>query len=200
MKTHKLSCPEKQKLKAMLKEDCGHIPPDAVMDTFLDAGDVYEVEKWDHVIEASQYDTNMYIIMDGLVRVWFWDGDKEKTVYFSTIPTVLLNYHSYFGNEPSFYNYQACTRLKVLRIGKKDFDRMNDMFPELTRWCLTLAYGQLYYFELKHKVNLGDSKERYLSLIRTLPDIIQEVPLQIIAQYLDITPQYLSKLRRDLCK
>lgn len=198
MTINKITHEDKQHLKRMLKDDCGHIPSDEVIDAFLDAGDVFYIDKWSHIIESGQFDPNMYIIMDGLLRVWFWDGDKEKTVYFSTIPTVFLNYHSYFGNEPSFYNYQACTRLKVFRIKKNDFDRMTLLYPELTRWCLTLAYGQLYYFELKHRVNLGDSKERYLSLIRTLPNIIQEVPLQIIAQYFDITPQYLSKLRRDL--
>lgn len=194
----KITLEDRQELKKMLREDCGHIPSDVVMDAFFDAGDVSYVEKWQHIIESGQFDPDLYIVMDGLIRVWFWDGDKEKTVYFSTIPTVLINYHSYFANEPSFYNYQACTHVKVFHIRKSEFERLNRLYPELTRWCLTLAYGQLYYFELKHKANLGDSKERYLSLIQTLPDIIQEVPLQIIAQYLNITPQYLSKLRRDI--
>lgn len=198
MITYKITQEERRELKRMLREDCGQIPPEDVMDVFLNTGDVFYVDKWDHIMEAGRYDPNMYIIMDGLTRVWFWDGDKEKTVYFSTIPTVIINYHCYFGGEPSFYNYQACTRLKVFRILKQDLDRMLETCPELTRWCLMLAYGQLYYFELKHKVNMGDAKEKYLSLIKTLPNIIQEVPLQIIAQYLDITPQYLSKLRRDL--
>lgn len=87
MTMNKMTHEDKQELKRMLKEDCGHIPSDEVMDAFLDAGDVFCIEKWSHIIESGQFDPNMYIIMDGLVRVWFWDGDKEKTVYFSTIPT-----------------------------------------------------------------------------------------------------------------
>lgn len=46
--------------------------------------------------------------------------------------------------------------------------------------------------------NTGEAIDKYKSLVRELPNIIQEVPLQTVASYLGITPQYLSKLRKQM--
>lgn len=46
----------------------------------------------------------------------------------------------------------------------------------------------------------GTPAERYLALISQHPQIEQDVPLQEIAQYLQITPTHLSRIRKDLHK
>ena len=51
---------------------------------------------------------------------------------------------------------------------------------------------------MKGRIIQGSAKERYEAMMKNRPDIAMRVPLKIIASYLGITPQYLSKLRREL--
>ena len=44
------------------------------------------------------------------------------------------------------------------------------------------------------------AKERYLSLLEQMPELLQHVPLKHIASYLYITPQSLSRIRAELAK
>lgn len=189
---------EKALLKRLLRDECDYVLPVDVMDEFLDLGEIVTVRKWENIISADTFDPNLYIAMEGVVRCWYWDGDGERTAYFSTIPTVFLNYHSYYGHKRSFYNFQACTAVKLLRVKSTDFNELLKKSHEFALWNLRLVQCQLFWFEIKHRSNTGSAMERYKKLIKELPDIMQEVPLQIVASYLGITPQYLSRLRKDL--
>ena len=51
---------------------------------------------------------------------------------------------------------------------------------------------------MKWRIIQGPAKERYESILKNRPEIIKNVSLKIIASYLGITPQYLSKLRRNM--
>ena len=48
------------------------------------------------------------------------------------------------------------------------------------------------------KLKTMTPKERDLDLLKTRPDIFQRIPLQYIASYLNIEPQSLSRLRKQL--
>ncbi len=172
--------------------------PEKIADEFLDAGEIIEVKKWDNVISSGDMNPDIYVVIEGILRCWYWDDDREITAFFSTLPTMAINYHTYYANKPSFYNFQACTPAKLLHIKKEIFDSLVERLPEFARWNLRVAQNQLYYLELKRDLNQGKAKDKYLSLMRELPDIMNSVPLQIVASYLGITPQHLSRLRRSL--
>ena len=92
----------------------------------------------------------------------------------------------------------TCCRSRLFKVTKADYDRLIAEDHSFARWCLEYANCQLYYFEMKRNLINGSARERYESLLRNRPEIIRGVPLKIIASYLGITPQYLSKLRRDM--
>ena len=69
---------------------------------------------------------------------------------------------------------------------------------EFARWALSYEQGQLYYLEKKDTVINGDARERYESLLRQRPDILEKVALKHIASYLGITPQYFSRLKQQI--
>jgi hypothetical protein len=57
------------------------------------------------------------------------------------------------------------------------------------------------YFELKNysvSIIADPAKERYLNLLKTKPDIVQNVPLKQIATYLGITDTSLSRIRKEI--
>ena len=194
----KITNEEKETLKEMLKLECDYALPDEIMDEFLSHGQVLHTRKWHTVIAAGDENPDVYITMEGILRCWYWDENREKTAFFSTLPTMFINYHTYFGGQPSFYHFQSCTPAKLVRIKRRYFDELIERSPEFARWNLRLAQTQLYFFEVKHKLSTGLAKERYLTLLKEIPTIVQEVPLHVVASYLGITPQHLSRLRRTL--
>lgn len=60
--------------------------------------------------------------------------------------------------------------------------------------------GQLYSCEHKLYLINGTARDRYLSVIRNRPEIIEAVPSKIIASYLGVTPQYLCRLKSEVMR
>ena len=74
---------------------------------------------------------------------------------------------------------------------------------ELSAWVRDLLFGQLNALELRYtyRSGRGDAFYRYVSMLEKWPhNRITQIPLKFIAQYLQITPQMLSKIRLRLLK
>lgn len=182
-------------IKLLPKEYPYELQPETITE-MCRLGKTVLLKKGDNLIDTGEYDPSFYILIDGLIRCYYWNGDKEETEFFSSMPTTFLDYHSSCGDEGSLYCYEACTDCKLIRISKNDYDQLVNTSFDFAKWRLLLTEQQIYYFELKKKFFTGDAKERYDSFIKNLPDIMDAVPLRIVASYLHITPQHLSRLRR----
>lgn len=165
------------------------------MKDFLDKGEVCFFKRKEFLSTEGSADSNIYIVIDGIVRRWYWNGDVEVTRSFSITGTLFTSYHSYYGNIPPAYFYQTCCDTLILRISRKDYDDMIAASADFSRWCLNMAQCQLFFYEKKDRVIKGSVKERYQALEESRPEIIRKVSLKIIASYLGVTPQYLSSIR-----
>jgi len=191
-----LSPAEKDKMKQLLRLECNYAFDDKVMDIFLDNGIVKNLNRGDTLIHAGETDPDVYFIIEGITRHWYWNGDREKTAFFSQEGTLLISYHSYYFNKESFYSIEACCRTRILCFKKQIYDSFIAEYHDFANWCLSMAQCQIFFFEMKNRVIAGTAKERYVSFLKNRPNILKQVPLKIIASYLDVTPQYLSKLRK----
>lgn len=198
MESDNITPEDRALLKRLLKKECDYPVPENILDRLIDMGRMKTYDKWDNIISEGDINPDVYIAMEGILRCFYWDGDREKTAFFSTLPTLFMSYHSYFRDEPSFYTFQACTRARILHIKREDFDGLLTDSHDFAMWNLRLCQTQQYYLELKQKHTTGEAIDKYKSLVRELPNIMQEVPLQTVASYLGITPQYLSKLRKQM--
>lgn len=98
--------------------------------------------------------------------------------------------------EPSFVQLEACCESTVMKIPKQRFVELTLRSSDFARWMLWLSTAQLWIYEKKLSVVNGDAKERFESLIKNRPEILEKVSAKIIASYIGITPQYLSRLKR----
>ena len=93
MSENRLSPSDMATLKQLLEDECDYKLPENVMEEFLSFGRVITYGKWDNVILEGDINPDIYIAMEGIVRCFYWDGDKEKTAFFSTLPTLFMSYH-----------------------------------------------------------------------------------------------------------
>lgn len=201
-----------------------------VMDRFLSGGTVIALDTYEPMIDAGVYDPNVYIVKSGLVRGTYMDKNIEKTAGFALAGTLLISFHCFYGDEGSYYRFEACCPTEVLRIPKEHFDSLLAGSHEFALWVMSAHQNQLYYNESKNNVLSGDAKSRLIQLTHRLSAIVDEkdrprvesiddnvhskmvktelftrwkeifriVPSKIIASYLGITEQHLSKIKREL--
>jgi CRP-like cAMP-binding protein len=84
-----------------------------------------------------------------------------------------------------------------MKITKSKFTELVKQSNDFAQWMLWISSSQHWLNEMKLAVVNGDAKERFESLIKIRPQILEEVSSKVIASYIGITPQYLSKLRKQ---
>lgn len=148
--------------------------------------------------EGSQADY-YYFLETGFARSYVIDleGNDITTKFFG--PTdIVIDWHSYFLKTKCRENTQAITPCVAWKITFDNFMKLFSIeaFREVGRTRLVN-----HYFELKtHSVSIiaDAAKDRYLNLLKSKPDLIQNVPLKQIATYLGITDTSLSRIRKEI--
>lgn len=189
---------ERQTLHKLLDKECDIKMSPELVDKFIDLGHVVTLQRRECIIREGERNHDVYIIINGLMRMWYTEGEYEITQAFGPEGTFFVSYHCYYAGKPSSVNYEACTPVKLLHINRTDFDNLLLESAEFARWNLRILQLQLYHSEIKNSVINGTVRERYETLLSHRPAITRQVPLKTIASYIGCTPEYLSKLRRQI--
>ena len=158
-----------------------------------------DFKKNEPLVESGKVAAYYYFMEAGFARSFSIDteGNDITTKFFSE-KDIVIDWHSYFLKKPCKETIIAVTHCKCWRIQFDDFMKLFSIeaFREVGRTRLVTNY-----FELKnHTVSMitDHAKDRYLELIRTKPNIVQNVPLKHIATYLGITDTSLSRIRKEV--
>lgn len=174
------------------------VPSAALLTDFIEKGRIINLKRGAALISEGDLNPKFYILIEGIMRKWHWDNNTEVTSAFALPGTQILDYHCYHANKNSQVNIEACCKSSLLEVKKEDYDYFLTNSFEFSDWRLHMAYNQLYYLEKKQQVIRGDARERYIALVKDRKEILEKVPLKIIATYIGVTPQYLSYLRKNL--
>ncbi|MBJ7428899.1 MAG: Crp/Fnr family transcriptional regulator [Bacteroidia bacterium] len=158
-----------------------------------------EFAKNDFLIQEDSTANYSYFIESGYVRSYVIDleGNDISTKFFSATD-IVIDWHSYFLKTKCRENVQAITACVVWKITFENFMKLFkiEAFREVGRTRLVNNY-----FELKnHSISIiaDPAKDRYLNLLKSKPDIVQNVPLKQIATYLGVTDTSLSRIRKEI--
>lgn len=179
------------------KDNCLHQMDEPTMSRLTQLSDTIELEKGEFLFTPGEKDTSLYITLEGNFKFWYWAENKEEIAFFTLVPSVFFNFHCTYGNEDSFFYCEACNHVRAIRLNKHNFDLLVKESMNFCHWNINWLLNQLYHFEMKMKLRAGSPKSQYESFCEKYPQLIRNLPLQDIASYLKITPQYLSKLRRN---
>jgi len=188
-------------LKALLKRELGYLPPGPSIDELLERGEAMTFARGDVIVNAGAKHPDVYIIKSGITRFIDMNGEHERTFAFALAGTVFMSKHSFVMDRPSYYQVEACCDSELLCIPRADFWDVVNRYHELTLWMLKYAYTEFFFQEYKNAVvHNGSASDRFRSMLNDRTEIIEKVPQKIIASYLGVTPEYLSKLKRQFLK
>lgn len=154
------------------------------------------------LVEQGRMCQEVYFTREGIVRCYYTDGDHEDTRWFGTAGDVFTSMASFYAGLPAFFSIQAVTDLEVYAAPITKIREMVRFNFDFKDWAYQLLIGQLFALEKRYTyVGPGDAYQRYAAFQHLRPvSVTRDIPLKYIAQYLKITPQSLSRLRRLYAK
>jgi CRP-like cAMP-binding protein len=143
---------------------------------------------------------SVFFVEKGLLRQYSIDDKgKEHILMFAPETWFVADRGSIFFNEPSNYFIQALEQSKVMLIGESVFQQLAKDNPAFQAFNNKLLHNHIRSLQKRITSLLGaTAEERYLDFIKTYPDVLARVPQIMVASYLGITPESLSRIRRDL--
>jgi CRP-like cAMP-binding protein len=152
-------------------------------------------------IILSQGDTcsRTYFVVEGLMRSYSVDGKgKVHIIQFAPEFWWLSERNSLF-NEVAEFNIDAIEATTVLIIPKDYFLEAAKHVPEMVAMNSTMLNNAIRFMQKRINMLLSaTAEERYLDFIKLYPNLTLRVPQWMIASYLGITPESLSRVRKDL--
>jgi len=139
----------------------------------------------------------MYFVLDGCVRLYYYNDGSEKTAFFYTEGTFIRAIDSYKNEIPALENYQAIEETTLLKFPKKllqtllkDHSNFERIAHRAVESELNIAQGIISSFVTQ------TAEQRYLELIEFNNELFQNINQHYIASYLGITPESLSRIRK----
>ncbi len=135
----------------------------------------------------------------GLIRTFAETDKKETTYQFFFENRLLTDYYSFITQHTCRLAYEALEDCELLVISYTEVNRLFDKFKSFERFGRLLAERNFLGI-LGTQMNLKSVSpvEKYLTLIKERPKVMQRVPLHLIASYLGMTPEHLSRIRKKV--
>ena len=147
-------------------------------------------------------DVNKYtsFVEKGMLRTYSVDEKgNEPILQFSFEGWWVADLYSFLTDEPSKYNIEAMEDCELLLITKPSWDIMLDKVPALERYFRILIQNSLIATQQRLMGSISETaQEKYSKLINNFPGCLQRVPQHMIASYLGITPETLSRIRGQM--
>ncbi|MFK7904117.1 MAG: Crp/Fnr family transcriptional regulator [Chitinophagales bacterium] len=144
------------------------------------------VKKGQILQQRGEFNTKIFVVKSGLLRSYSIDKRGKEHIYmFASENWILAD--NIPPNQPSnlFIDALEDSELTIIEKEKESPDPqklINRLFALQKRIIMLMSASAI---------------ERYESFIETYPDIAQRVPQRMIASYLGITPEALSKVKGD---
>jgi len=159
---------------------------------------VREYNKNDILLREGQVAQVCFLVLKGCVKRYYLEDGKEKIMEFYTENDPIAPV-SYTTKEPSTY-YLSCIEPCIISTGTEErTERFLRLFPKFVPIFVKIGDS----LTAKKQVSLDDFKnltpeQRYQKLVDTRPDLINRVPQYMIASYLGIQPESLSRIRKRM--
>lgn len=141
-----------------------------------------------------------FFVERGLLRAYTLDeAGKEHLIQFAPENWFIVDRSSVYFKDPSDSFIEAIEESEIVFLDYEFMDRATSMSITFAKFNEKLLHNHIRHLQKRIRLLLGASAERrYLEFIKTYPDLLLRVPQWMIASYLGITPESLSRVRKEL--
>lgn len=138
----------------------------------------------------------VYFIEKGLTRTFYYKDGKDVTDWFSAENMFACSIISFLTRTPDRRGIELLEDSVLWAIHHDDLEKLYDQYHDIERFGrLLVSNGIIQVQQRFDDLHFATAAERYHTLMNTHPDFIQRIPLGMIASYLGITQETLSRIR-----
>ena len=152
--------------------------------------------KNEFILREGEISTNIFWIVKGLVRQFYFKNDKELTEYMATENNIVMCIESLFREQPTKLQIKAIEPTILIALPKAELEavamrsvNIQILYRKILEESLILSqhHADMLRFE--------SAQDRYQKLVKNQPQLVLRAPLVYIASYLQMTPETLSRVR-----
>jgi CRP-like cAMP-binding protein len=154
-------------------------------------------KKSEHFLKEGQNLSCYFVIAKGIIRVYFHKNEKEVNAWFGEENQIFGSILPIYANKPSFENIQFLEDSEIYAISSHDLNDLYRLYPELNLIGRKIAEEVCIILEERAvSLHTESAAERYETLIRLQPNLLNRINLGHIASYLGIKQETLSRIRK----
>ena len=148
------------------------------------------------VLREGETCNNIYWVVKGLVRQFYYKNGKELTEYMATENSIVMCIESLFLEQPTHLQIKTIEPTVLIAIPKVELEavamksvNIQILYRKILEESLILSqvHADMLRFE--------SAQDRYQKLIKRQPQLVLRAPLVYIASYLQMPPETLSRVR-----
>ncbi len=153
-----------------------------------------------YILQQDDICKNLIFVEKGILRSYSVDTrGNEHILQFAPEGWWISDIFSFLTGEAAVYNIEAIEDSELLLISNSSLDELYESVPKFERYFRLLSQANMVATHRRLTASLSDSAdEKYIRLLSAYPNIVARVPQHMIASYLGITPETLSRVRKRI--
>jgi CRP-like cAMP-binding protein len=158
------------------------------------------VAKGQFLLKEGDVCQHSFFVEHGLLRAYTIDpSGKEHIIQFAPENWFITDRSSVYFGEPSQFFIDAIEDSTVVFLDAAFMDAAGEASEHFRHYNDRLLHNHIRNLQRRINALLGaPAEQRYLEFVQLYPDIMLRVPQWMIASYLGITPESLSRVRKEL--
>lgn len=156
--------------------------------------------KRQYLLQAGDVCTHESFIVKGCMRAFMINEKGQETVLqFGLENWWIADLNSFLTGTPAHFHVEALEDTTVVQISRTDLELLYSTHPVYnTYFRILFQRGFAAAQQRLIRTITQSAEERYSDFVQQYPSLSQRIPQKQIAAYLGITPEHLSKIRKDL--
>ncbi len=160
---------------------------------------VKQLQSKEYLLKSGELCKFECFVHKGILRSYYCQGEEERITHFSMEGDWVSDYNSLLTKQKSRINIQALEETELLSISPERLEELGLHIPNWDRVGRLFFEKQLREKEKEMELRIALSAEkRYVKLLNEEPIILKRVSLNMIAKYLGIKAESLSRIRKRL--
>jgi CRP-like cAMP-binding protein len=153
------------------------------------------------LLKEGKVSNEVYYIVKGCVRLFCEKDGEELSTYFFTENMFAGSYDSFISRKPSKVSIETLEDCEVYTLSHKSLEELYSVFPKMNEFIRkSIEERFVVLHDLFISYILNSPEERYITLQKERPDLLNRIPQHQIASFLGITPVSLSRIRNRIAK